>query len=62
MAVELDVFLPHGKLLARRDPDLMFDEVEAGDHLRHRVLNLQPGVHFYEVELAVLIQIFDRPD
>ena len=26
------------------------------------MLDLQPGVHFDEVELAVLIQVFDRPD
>ena len=29
------------------------DQVGAGDHLGDRVLDLQPGVHLQEVELAV---------
>src|SRR5919197_197782 len=36
-------------------PDLERDEVEAGDLLGHRVLDLEPGVHLEEGEAAVLV-------
>ena len=39
--------------LARGDAQLPFHEVEAGDHLRDRMLDLQPRVHFHEIERAV---------
>ena len=42
------------------DADLLAHQVEAGDHLGHRMLDLQPGVHLDEVELAVLPQELDR--
>ena len=32
---------------------LPFHQVQAGDQLGHRVLHLQPGVHFHEVERAI---------
>ena len=38
--------------LARRDPQLLLDEVDAVDELGDRVLDLQPGVHLEEEELA----------
>ena len=44
-----------GQLLAERHPDLERDQVEAGHHLGHRVLHLEPGVHLEEVEVAVLV-------
>ena len=34
----------------RRHPDLLGHEVEAGDHLGHRMLDLEPGVHLQEPE------------
>ena len=40
--------------LAVGDGELQFDQVEPGGLLGHRVLDLQPGVHLQEVELAVL--------
>ena len=41
--------------------DLLFDELTAHDFLRHRMLHLNPGVHFHEVEIrSILIdEIFD---
>ena len=42
------------------DADLLLHQVEAGDHLGDRMLDLEPGVHFDEVELAILIQELDR--
>ncbi len=46
--------------LAGGDADLLADDVDAGDHLRHRVLDLQAGVHLDEGELAVLVQELER--
>ena len=60
MAGELDVLLLHRQRLARRDPDLLAHQVEAGDGLGHRMLDLQSGVHLDEVELAVFPQELDR--
>jgi hypothetical protein len=33
-------------------PQLLLDQVDAGDQLGHRMLDLQPGVHLQEEELA----------
>ena len=38
--------------LAARDPDLPGDQIDAGDHLGHRMFDLQPRVHLEEVERA----------
>ena len=38
--------------LPRRDPQLLLDEVDAGDELGDRVLDLQPRVHLDEEELV----------
>ena len=43
-----------GERRALGDPDLLCDQVEAGHHLGHGMLDLEPGVHLEEVELAVL--------
>ena len=47
---------------ARGDADLLLHEVEAGEHLGHRMLDLEPRVHLDEIELAVLIEELDRAD
>ena len=39
--------------LARRNAQLPLDQVEPGDHLGHRMLDLQPRVHLHEIEAAV---------
>lgn len=44
MAVKYDVGLRNGEHLTGGDPHLPFDEVDARDHLRDRMLYLQPGV------------------
>ncbi len=44
-----------GSGFARGHAQLPLDQVEAGDHLGHRMLDLQPGVHLHEVELAALV-------
>ena len=50
VAVERDFALLARQLLAGRDPQLPFDEVDAGHHLGHRMLDLQPRVHLHEPE------------
>ena len=49
-AVELHVALLDGKSLAGRDADHLLDQIDAGDELGHRVLDLQPRIHFQEIE------------
>src|ERR1700730_8489683 len=51
---KLDVFLLGAEGLARGDPDLLADDVDAGKHLGDRVLHLDAGVHLDEVEGAVV--------
>ena len=42
--------------------ELQLDEIEPGGLLGDRVLDLQPGVHLEEVELAVIVgEEFHRP-
>ena len=50
-----DVVLRERQRLARGDADLLLDQVDAGDHLGHRVLDLDAGVHLDEVVLAVAV-------
>ena len=49
------------ELLAGRDRELRFDDVDARDHLGDRMLHLHTRVHLDEVELAVLIEELERP-
>jgi hypothetical protein len=48
--------------IALRDANLRSDQIDPGDHLGDRVLDLQPGVHLQEVEFAGGIeQKLNRP-
>ena len=62
VAVELDVLLRDGELGAVGDADLLEDEVDVGDHLGHRVLDLDAGVHLDEIEAAVFVEELDGAD
>ena len=42
--------------LARRDAQLLLNDVDARDLLGHRMLDLHARVHFHEVELAVVVE------
>ncbi len=42
--------------------DLLLHQIKAGDHFGHRMLDLQPRVHFDEIEFAILIEKLDRAD
>ena len=56
VAGEFDVFLHKPKRLAAGDAQLQFDQIEPGDRLGDGMLDLQPRVHFHEIELAALIE------
>src|SRR5690606_4216922 len=60
VAAQDHVLLPDRQLLARGDPELLADQVDAGDHLGDRVLDLDAGVHLDEVEAPVLVQELER--
>ncbi len=48
-------------MFAGGDADHLFDEVDAGNEFRHRMLDLQPRVHLQKEEIPLLIDDeFDR--
>ena len=51
-----DVLLPEAQLFPGGDADLFLHDVHAGDGLGHRMLDLNPGVHLDEEELAVFVK------
>ena len=53
------LLLAHRQRLARGDPDLPLDQVDPGDRLGDRMLDLEAGVHLEEEELAVLVDELD---
>ncbi len=53
-ASQLDVVLGEAEREPGSDPYLLLHDIDPRDHLRHRVLHLDAGVHFEEVELPVL--------
>ena len=50
VAVEADLPLRVRQLFAGGNAQLPFDQIEAGDRLCHRVLDLETGIHFDEPE------------
>ena len=61
-APKVDVGLRVAERLAGGDPELLAHEIDAGDHLGHRVLDLEPRVHLEEIEAAVSVhEELDRP-
>src|ERR1700740_3645648 len=54
MPPQLDIPLVNRQCLAGGDQELPFDEVEPGHHLGDRMLDLQPSVHFDEIEARAL--------
>ncbi len=56
-----DVLLRQRELLAGRDADHLFDQIDTGDQFSHGMLHLQPRVHLQEIEALVLARDkFDR--
>src|SRR5579875_3243759 len=54
-----DLVLGEVQRLTARHLELPGHQVEAGDELSDRVLDLEPGVHLQEVELPVLVEELD---
>ena len=55
-----DIILLQPERFAGSDPEHFFDQVDAGHELRHRVFDLQAGVHLEEMEPP--LQIDDEFD
>src|SRR5436190_23664675 len=51
-----NVFLSERQALAGGDPQLPLDQIDAGDHLGDRVLDLDARVHFHKIEVAVRVE------
>jgi len=43
-----------GSMPPRSDMNLPCDEIDAGDHFGHRMLDLEPRVHFEEIKPAII--------
>ena len=56
VAGEVDLLLPQPQRLAAGDAQLQFDQIEAGDGFGDGMLDLQPRIHFHEIELAAGIE------
>ena len=56
MAGDLDILLGHRQRLPRRDPDLLLNKVQIRHCLGHRMLHLDPGIHFHEIKFFIFIQ------
>ena len=54
--VERHVALLERQALAGRNPDLLLDDVDAGDELGHRVFDLDARVHFEEEEVPLVVE------
>ena len=55
MAAALDVRLLQPQLLAAGDAEHLADEVDAGDPLGHRMLDLDAGVHLDERRIRPVV-------
>ena len=57
------IVLRKGQRHSRSHADLPFDQVDAADHLRHRMLHLQAGIHLHKIEILIRVQQeFDGPN
>ena len=56
ISMYVNPILRHGKLVACGNANLPLNQVEAGDHLRHRMFHLQARVHLHKIKVALLIE------
>src|SRR3954469_13035992 len=56
MTVERHVSLLERETLSGGDPDLLLDDIHAGDEFGHRVLDLDAGIHLEEKEVALVVE------
>src|SRR5690606_7692629 len=55
-----ELILAQRQFLAKGTAKLPFDEIEAGDHFRHRMLDLEARIHLDEIEPVRIGDEFDR--
>src|SRR5678815_3036894 len=48
--------LPDAELLPRGDADLLLHQIDPGEHLGDRMLDLDSGIHLHEIERSVLVE------
>jgi hypothetical protein len=62
VAIEPDLLLARGERLAGREANLLGDQVDPGQRLGHRMLDLDPAVDLDEVEVSPRVeQELERP-
>ena len=61
MSFERDILLIEGERLPRCDPELPLHEVDARDELGDGMLDLDPRIHFQEMEFPGIPEELDRP-
>ena len=52
--VAANILLRERELFASSDPNHLLDQIQSSDAFRHRMFNLQAGIHFQKVEVLVL--------
>src|SRR5258706_3132034 len=60
VAADLDLILLESQFFTRGDLQLRLHDIDAGDHLGDRMLDLDARVHLDEIKLAVLVEKFER--
>ena len=60
MAIDGQIVLGKGHRQPFGHANLFAHQIDAKDRLGHRMFHLKAGVHFDEIELAILIEEFDR--
>src|SRR5690606_37875255 len=60
MPAELHVALAQREFFACCNANLLLHQIDARDHFGDGVLDLDTGVHFNEIELAVFVQKLER--
>ena len=56
MAGEPHFVLGIGKRLPGSDPDLLFYQINPGHPFGHRMLYLDPGIHFHKIKVSIFLQ------
>src|SRR5262249_36121518 len=55
MSAKLNIALSVRQTLTGSDHDLVPDDVDAGNHFSHRMLDLNAGVHLHEIEVPFFV-------
>ena len=55
MSLNLDIGLVVSELVTHCESDLFLNEINASDTLSDSVLDLNPGIHFKEIEILIFI-------